>query len=136
MSTWEVIRERPRTDVAGLRGRDVPAVPGVYVWWRDGEPVYVGEAKTSLRQRLSAHLATGPDLTRSTLRRSVALARLGIPRAVSGRRPSVIAQADADTVSAWLRGCELAWVECESAAAAHALEAALRSEWLPPLNRM
>lgn len=136
MSMWEAIRERPRVSVATLRGRSVPAVPGVYIWWRDGEPVYVGEAKTSLQQRLSAHLATGPDLTRSTLRRSVALAQLGIPRAVSGQRPSIIGQAEADSVSAWLRGCELTWVECEDADAAHTLEVALRSEWLPPLNRM
>lgn len=134
--TWEAIRQRPRVSVETLRVGDIPRGPGVYIWWRADVAIYVGEAKASLRHRLSAHLATRPDLTRSTLRRSVALAQLGIPRAVSGQRPSVVTQEDADTVSRWLRECELAWVACGSADEAHALEAALRNEWLPPLNRM
>jgi len=39
-------------------------------------------------------------------------------------------------VNQWLRACELAWVVCQDAAAAHHLESTLRIEWLPPLNRM
>lgn len=134
--TWESVRLLPRRPVATLSARDLPAGPGVYTWWRDGAAVYVGEAKTSLRQRLSAHLATGPDLSRSTLRRSVALAELGIPRAVSAQRPTVVSQTDVDAVSRWLRGCELAWLECATGEEAHLLEKALRAEWLPPLNRV
>ncbi len=135
MQTWDTMVALDRRSVADLTLRDVPDAPGVYTWWRDGTCVYVGEAKTSLRSRLRAHLATGPDLSRSTLRRTVALEQLGIPREIAGRRPTQITQAQADVVNAWLRGCELAWVECASAAEAHALEASLRGLGLPPLNR-
>lgn len=129
------MRLAPRRPARDVLLMEVPSGPGVYTWWRDGEPVYVGEAKVSLRRRLRAHLGTGPDLSRSTLRRSIALAELDIPRATSSARPARVSQADADVVAAWLRGCELSWVECATGAEAHALEAALRAEHLPPLNR-
>lgn len=128
------MRQAPRRPVPAVALPEIPATPGVYSWWRNGEPVYVGEA-ANLRRRLREHLETGSDLSRSTLRRSVALAELAIPRHVSSARPTQVSQTEADTVSAWLRGCELAWVRCDTAAAAHLLEGALRSEWLPPLNR-
>ena len=133
---WEQMRLAPRRPARDVVLREVPAAPGVYTWWRDGDPVYVGEAKVSLRRRLRDHLKTSDDLSRSTLRRSAALAELGIPRSESAARPTRVSQANADFVSAWLRGCEVAWVECVSGAEAHALEAALRAESLPPLNRV
>lgn len=135
MLTWDEIAHLPRRPVADLTARDIPDSPGVYTWWRNDTCVYVGEAKTSLRSRLRAHLATGPDLSRSTLRRTVALEQLGIAREIAGRRPTQITQAQADVVNTWLRGCDLTWIECESATAAHDLETALRAHRRPPLNR-
>lgn len=136
MTTWDDMRLLPRRPAAGVRRRDIPAVPGVYTWWRDGNCVYVGEAKTSLQGRLGTHLGLGPDLSRSTLLRTVALVELGVPRAVAEQRPTVITQAQADVVNAWLRECEIAWLECGSAEEAHGVEVSLRAEWRPPLNRV
>lgn len=92
---------------------EIPATPGVYTWWRGGEPVYVGGA-ANLRRRLGERLKTGLDLSGSTLRGSIALAELGIPRRVSSARPTQVSQAEADTINAWLRACELAWVRCDN----------------------
>lgn len=39
-------------------------------------------------------------------------------------------------VKNWVQECEVAWAECESVEDACRLEAALRAEWLPPLNRL
>lgn len=135
MTSWEEMRAAPRRPAEKVTRTDIPDAPGVYAWWRDGVAVYVGEAKTSLRRRLAEHLGTRADLSRSTLRRSVALVELGIPRAVSSVRPTQVSQAQADAVSRWLRACEVSWLACETAADAHAFESALRAESLPPLNR-
>lgn len=116
--------------------REIPATPGVYVWFRDNTVVYVGEAKgkAGLRGRLSAHLATRNDLSRSTLRASVAVAQLGVDRATARSRPSVMTAEQIETVNAWLSGCELGWIECGSGADAHELETELRAAWMPSLN--
>jgi hypothetical protein len=130
--TIGVIRRNPRS----LKRTDIPKVQGVYIWFRDGEPVYVGEAlgKNGLYDRLGAHLATNNDLSHSTLRASVAVAQLGVERSMARRRPSVMNNEQVSVVNEWLGGCELGWVECDDARQAHALEVALRGEWLPSLN--
>ena len=114
----------------------IPATPGVYIWFRDGDPIYVGEAKGAqgLRGRLRAHLATGSDLSRSTLRASVAVAELGITRSRARQRPGVLSPTEIAHTNDWLTGCELGWLECSTSAEAHALEINLRKEWTPPLN--
>ena len=38
------------------------------------------------------------------------------------------------TVTAWIRGCDLAWVTTVSKEAAALLEARLLSAWRPPIN--
>ena len=98
----------------------------------------MGEAKGAerLRGRLRAHLRTRVDLSRSTLRASVAVQLLGVARSTARKRPSVMTPERVAAVNQWLRACELAWVVCQDAAAAHHLESTLRIEWLPPLNRM
>lgn len=55
-----------REDVIGTRKRrGLPelAVPGVYVLYRDDEPFYVGQARDSMRGRISSH-ATRPTARR------------------------------------------------------------------------
>jgi len=129
------ITKRPASSIAT---REIPTSPGIYVWFYRGEPVYVGQAlgKQGLRGRLRSHLAKGPDLSRSTLRASVAVAQLGIDRATARRRPTVMESHDIEAVNSWLGACDLGWIECPTASEAHAKEVALRSDWLPPLNRI
>lgn len=116
----------------------LPPNPGVYIWWRNNEPVYVGEAKGTrgLRGRIRAHLSTTIDLSRSTLRASVAVEILGVSRAIARSRPPLLTAEDVASVNTWLRDCKLSWVVAASVSAAHELESSLRAEWLPRLNRM
>lgn len=134
---WELAQVIPRRSARDLRLLDIPAAPGVYIWFRDNEPVYVGEARgqQGLRGRLRAHRSTSPDLSRSTFRASVAVANLSIDRRTARLRPTVMTREQVSVVNTWIDACELAWIVCESADEAHALEKALRAEWLPPLNR-
>ncbi len=48
---WEKMNARPRRSAAKLVASDVPHNPGVYAWYRNGRPIYVGKAK-SLHQRV------------------------------------------------------------------------------------
>lgn len=114
----------------------VPTNPGVYIWFRDGRPIYVGEAlgAEGLRGRLRKHFGKSRDLSRSTLRASVAAAQLGIPRSVARQRPSVMTVEQVSVVNQWLAGCELGWIRCHGVEEAHDWELSLRGEWLPPLN--
>ena len=50
----------------------------MYASFRDDECVYVGLVGTGLRSRLSAHLTTTTDLSRSTLRTTVAVHQFGV----------------------------------------------------------
>lgn len=134
---WHEVRAIVRLPAANLSAKGIPSVPGVYVWFREGEPIFLGEACGSegLKGRLRAHLASGVDLSRSTLRASVAVQELGISRAYARTRPGVVTQEQVNLVNHWLRACEVGWIPCKSAATAHVLEKRLRAEWLPPLNR-
>ena len=38
-------------------------------------------------------------------------------------------------VNRWVRGCEIAWMVCETSREAERLEKALHLEWMPPLSR-
>lgn len=135
---WAKAHAVTRHAVSQLRSEDIPRTPGVYIWFRDGEPVYVGEARgeKGLRGRLAAHRASDVDLSRSTLRASVAVAELGVSRTRARSRPSVMTTDEVAIVNEWLARCELGWMECPSPESAHDLETALRREWLPPLNRI
>lgn len=126
---------RPRHRNADLARSDLPAAPGVYAWFKDGSCVYVGKA-TDLQNRLSRHRSTSLDLSRSTLRASVAVAELGVTRQHARSRPSVMTPEQIAVVTAWFRIAEVAWIECPTPADASKLEDGLRSAWLPPLNSM
>lgn len=113
----------------------IPAGPGVYAFYLDGERAYVGKAG-SLRGRLwGCHLRKGVSMTNSALRRNVA-DRLGIASSadIKARRylPSV---EDANRVTAFVGDMEVAWIECEAEPEARALEDRLKREFLPPLTK-
>lgn len=135
--SWSMLLARPRTRSAALARFAVPTTPGVYAWFHQGEPVYVGMtgARRGLRSRLATHRGAGRDLSRSSLRRNVAAHLLGIPTAVSRQRPSVLREGDVAVVTRWIRELDVAWLEQPDRAAAAALERALLSEWRPRLNR-
>lgn len=129
------VDQAPRRPASDLRPADIPREPGVYAWFRDGQCMYVGKA-SSLRQRLSTHLRTSPDLSRSTLRATVAERELGVSRATARERPSVITRDQVDVVNRWLAECHIAWITCPSTLAADELERLLRRERMPVLNRI
>lgn len=133
---WESALMRVAPRPLPIDSGGVPAEPGVYIWFRDGKPIYVGKARGAegLRQRLRAHFSSSPDLSRSTLRASVAVAQLGVTRLVARQRPSVMAPEQVAVVNRWLAECEVGWIVCDSAVAASHLEEELRGEWLPRLN--
>ena len=137
LSTWQRVREAARHQPATLKRQDLPPLPGVYCWFREGRPVYVGVAAGAqgLRSRLWTHLDTGVDLSRSAFRRNV-LEQLGIASVATAQiRPSVLTPIQVAPVNHWIEQCELAWLECRSSEEAKALEAALLKDFRPPLNR-
>lgn len=90
---WNTMNDRPRRSARSLSGSDVPTSPGVYAWYRDGTPIYVGRAigRDGLRGRVwKNHLQTGNDLSRSSFRRNVC-EHLGIaPTSKTTIRPTVM----------------------------------------------
>ncbi|WP_368855332.1 GIY-YIG nuclease family protein [Tersicoccus solisilvae] len=98
-----------------------------------GECVYVGRA-TSLRTRLSSHRSGSRDLSRSTLRASVAAQELGVPRGAARQRPSVMTAEQIAAVTAWFSAASVTWIECMTQVEAKALEDRLLGSQRPPLN--
>lgn len=130
---WQALLHAPRHRNALLTRSEIPAKPGVYAWFMEGDCMYVGKAN-DLRDRLNSHRRTSPDLSRSTLRASVAVWLLGVTRKHARSRPSVMTPEQIQAVNAWFAQAELAWMECENTEHAAGLEARLRASWMPPLN--
>jgi hypothetical protein len=129
---------QPRHAADQLSRREVPTKPGVYAWYRHGNPVYSGRAlgEKGLQGRVwDNHLKTGNDLSRSSFRRNVC-EHLGIaPTSRTTVRPTVMTVAEVEPVKRWIRECAVAWIECKTAAEAEGLEKSLLGEWMPPLSR-
>ena len=92
---WARIRAQERHPVRALEASDIPSAMGIYVWFRDGEPVYAGRAVATdgLRGRVwRKHMATGLDLSHSSFRRNVCEHILGVPTSVSRQRPTVMTE--------------------------------------------
>jgi len=126
----------PRRQASLVTREMVPVEPGVYAWYRNGERIYVGKAD-SLRARVFGnHLRASRSLTCSAFRRNVA-EHLGI--ASSARIKSgavVLTEAQLADVRAWIVGCEVAWLACDSKAEAIDLESRLKKEFRPPLTKL
>lgn len=130
---WADIVAAPRHANASLRRSEIPFSPGVYTWFKGSECVYLGVA-TNLRQRLSAHRGRSADLSRSTLRASVAVMLTGATRKEARSRPSVMTSAQITGVNAWFDEAEVAWLESATADDARDVERRLLGSWLPSLN--
>lgn len=135
---WERLLVAPRSKAGALELTDLPTSPGVYAWFRDGEPVYAGRALTKggIRTRVGRrHLDTGLDLSHSSFRRNVCEQLLGIPTGVSRRRPSVMTADQVAAVNEWIASCEVAWITFDDPDEARAFERAVLAEWRPPLSK-
>ncbi len=135
---WELIDARPRSRAADLSKADIPPAFGVYAWYREGVPVYSGRAlgADGLRARIwKNHLGTHHDLSRSSFRRNVC-EHLGIAATDRTRlRPTVMTPEEIAPVNAWIRECEVAWIEFATDNEAKEFEKSLHAEWLPPLSK-
>lgn len=135
---WEEMNARPRRSGSSLMSADVPKTVGVYAWYRDGLAIYAGRAvgAKGLNERVwKNHLANGPDLSRSSFRRNVC-DHLGIANtAVSRIRPTRLSATDVEPINAWIRDCEVAWIEFDSVEEAKGYELDLLAEWMPLLSR-
>ena len=127
----------PRVLVPEIEVRSVPESPGVYAWFRSSEPIYAGKASGGggLRERVGKHLGVGPDLSRSSLRRSVAEHILGVPTSVSRQRPSVMTSEQVSEVNDWIRELEVTWLEFPTPRDAVEFERELLREWMPLLSK-
>lgn len=125
---WAAIFAEPRWRPDDLSRKAVPDRPGVYVWFRDGRPIYAGRAigQGGLRERVwDKHLATRPDLSRSSFRRNVC-ELLGIAdTAVTRARPPRLSPDEVEPVNSWIRECEVSWFVCGSVEDAEQLERSL-----------
>lgn len=130
---WDVILAATRHPNSALRGSDIPKSAGVYAWFQGDQCMYVGKA-SNLRARLGKHRSASLDLSRSTLRASVAVLLLGVSRQLARQRPSAMTADQIATVSTWFATASVAWIECPDAGAADVLERKLRATWMPPLN--
>lgn len=134
---WAELLDAKRYEPRTLSARDLPTDKGVYIWVREGLPVYAGRAKgaNGLRDRLSAHLAKGPDLSRSTFRSWVAVTILGVSRPVTRQRPSVMTDLQIQRVNDCVAGCRLGWITRPTSPQVIQFEHDLLDAWKPPLNR-
>ncbi|MEU4455264.1 GIY-YIG nuclease family protein [Nocardioides sp. NPDC023903] len=130
---WAALLSATRFATGTLSRGEIPRSPGVYAWFHDGECVYVGKA-SNLRRRIGTHLSTSLDLSRCTLRASVAVKTLGVTRKHARSRPTVMTVEEIAVVTAWFATAEVNWLECETRDEAHALKGRLLESWTPEMN--
>lgn len=114
---WRQIRALPRTLNAELPTADVPEVAGVFVWFRQEEPIQLGMTR-NLRQRLIGNGTPSP------------LAGV-IGKQLTKLRAAVIPAARLQASNAWLDECSVAWSPCAGKAEAKQLRDDLVKDWKP-----
>lgn len=119
-------------DASTVTDDDVPDKPGLYVWYWDGEPIFVGAARHLARRIFNHELATpnGSRARVSPLRERVALYLLreeggDIPWKGSERR---------EIVDKWLRCREIGWHQMSYKAACEGVDEILSGR-LPLLHQ-
>lgn len=133
---WQQMHGRPRRRARTIQRHTLPREPGAYAWYRGVDPIYVGKAE-DLRARVwGQHLSRAPSLGNSAFRRNAA-EHLGIAPAAEITSGAYKATAeDLKRIRGFIEDCELAWLVTATPDDAVALEAALTSEWKPPLPSM
>ena len=132
---WTTIGGQQRHSPAELSKADLPTGAGVYAWYRDGKPIYVGKA-TSLQQRVwGNHLGAGRSLKSSAFRRNVADV-LNIATANDIKTGAYeLTDDDVAAVRTFIEGCAVAWIQCTTPGEAEDLERSMKQDWMPPLTR-
>ncbi|MCT9002345.1 GIY-YIG nuclease family protein [Microbacterium memoriense] len=134
---WTTLLAAPTVPARELGRAELPDAPGVYLWQRDGRPVYVGMSASLRGRAWGKHLGGGVSLAGSSLRRNVCWLLFSIPPNItSGPARQKVTAEQAAAIRDWLLGCDLSWLEVPSVTAADELERRLRSEYLPDLNRV
>ena len=135
-ATWERVMGLKRRRLGKVASTDIPLGPGVLVLFDGDVPVFVGEGvgKRGLRGRIQQHRATGPDLSSSTLRASVAVDVLGVSRWTARQRPSVLPTDMIAEVNETVSELQVAWIECVAVDEARVLKRQLWSEYKPEYN--
>lgn len=132
---WEEMNAQPRRVAETLTEAAIPVEPGVYAWYRESNPVYVGKAGSLSGRLWRNHLGQGESMTNSAFRRNVA-EELGIATANDIKeRKYLPSSKDVRIVNEWIQRCEVAWIECDSHEDAVKLERVMKREWLPPLTK-
>jgi hypothetical protein len=133
---WATANGTQRHPARTLTAGNIPAKPGVYIWYRYGRPAYVGKADV-LRDRIwKKHLGQSKSVGGSAFRRNVA-AHLGFASAADIKAKRVALTADQlAKVRAWILSCQVAWIVCPSEGTAIRMENALKAEWKPPLTKI
>lgn len=127
---------RPRRRAVELtRKADIPADPGVYAWYENNRPVYVGKGDR-LRDRVwSCHMGRGARMRNSAFRRNVAEA-LGIAGAKAIYDGDyAVSAAELELINHRVGQCSVAWITCDEIASAKDLERRMKAEWMPPLTK-
>lgn len=109
--TWEVLSAASRDSGHRLDPDAIPDAPGVYVWWRDEEPIFVDCARRlQIRlTRIDTHVAGGWS-RRSTLRSRVRL----LLRQQGLLDDSAGGDQQEALVDSWVAGCSVSWVRTAS----------------------
>lgn len=133
---WAALLAVPPVPVRTLDRSHVPSGPGVHLWRRDGEAVYVDMA-TSLRGATwGTHLSPSVSLTSSPLRRAVCELLFGIPTTTTGNPGrQEVTREQATAVREWLLDCDLSWQVVASPVRPGDLVESLLREFVPHLNR-
>jgi hypothetical protein len=98
-----------RRPVANITEDELPTSAGVYVWYRNSEPIFIGTTGNLQKRVFFEHIARAGAPMSSALRR-VAASTLGYgtPSDLrSGRR--LLTAAEATAVEAWLREGSVSW---------------------------
>lgn len=102
---------------------------------RPRHAVYVGKGDNLHDRIWKRHMAQSRSMHTSAFRRNVAEhLSFASPQDVYDK----VVRLDAEqlaAVRAWIVGCVVAWIECDSVAEAVQLESDMKDEWLPPLTK-
>ncbi len=123
---WRALREA-RVPLLGLNRELVPVTPGILVLYREARVTWFGKSVNLRGTIANAFAVEGPSAL-SPLRRSV-LTTLGVTtlEALNAKRYLPTSD-DHARISAWIRGCGVAWQVCDSEAEVIRLELQLQAE--------
>ena len=129
--TWDALSAKSARTVDELQAASVPDDHGVYIWWRNDEPVYIDWARRLAVRltRIDTH-QEGTWSSRSTFRARV--------RLLLEQLEALDRSADADDRSAaidnWVADCKVSWEVTESREAARAAVDDLLTDRRPLLH--